>query len=412
MARILIMTDSLNLPTGQGRVGRELALGLQRHGHEIGYIGWWHGATTNPNPPAGIMYWGTNNEHYGADILDSVVIRFQPDILLTVGDFWRIGYIANTDRCRTRRFFQWCSYIPVDGEPPAGGLPPSIIPVVADIDIPVAYTKYAEQAVLKAIKDQETINRLKVIYHGVDTKTFKPVDPSERRKMREAAGIGDKFVFLTVCRNQSRKNIPEMFMAWKKFSNLPEAKGNVLFWPHMNFKDPNGWDIDDLMTVNEMRNDSIMYYHQMAYGASSHDLIKETDLAKLYQMADAFLLISGEGFGLPIFEAMATGLPCILLDHSAPAEIGADGRAELVPVEGSITWTGGHLTQRPVPKVDDIVTSMTKVYSDHRYARKIAEKGRMFAFKYTWEAVTNEWASLFLEREVPFIKPLKLEVVA
>ena len=409
--RILVMTDSLNLPTGQGRVGRELAVGLQKRGHEIGYIGWWHGPTTSPNPPDGIQYWATNNEHYGADVLDAVVSKFQPDIVLTVGDFWRIGYIADTNRCRTRRLFQWCSYIPVDGEPVNGGLPPSIISIVADIDIPVAYTEYAKQAVLKSVHDQETINRIRVIYHGVDTKVFKPMDPVERRRAREAAGIGDRFVFLTVCRNQSRKNIPEMFAAWNKFSQLPEMSGKVLFWPHMNFNDPNGWNIDDLMTVNKMRNQSIMYYHGMAYGASSHDLIREEALAKLYGMADAFLLMSGEGFGLPILEAMASGLPCILLDHSAPAELGAEGRAELVQAMDHVTWTGGHLTQRPLPRVDDIVEAMKRIASDRRYARQIADRGREFASRHTWDAALDEWNALFFEREIPFLKPLKLEVV-
>lgn len=409
--RILVMTDSLNLPTGQGRVGREIAVGLQRRGHDVGYIGWWHGPTTPPNPPHGIRYWGTNNEHYGADVLDSIVMRFQPDVVLTVGDFWRIGYIADPNRCRTRRFFQWCSYIPVDGEPMGGGLPPSIVPIIADIDLPVAYTEYAKQAVMKSVQDQETRNRLRVIYHGVDTSIFKPMDPAERRRAREAAGIDDKFVFLTVCRNQSRKNIPEMFTAWSQFSRLPENVGNSVFWPHMNFKDPNGWDIDDLMTVNKMRNQSVMYYHEMAYSASSHELISEQDLARLYGMSDAFMLISGEGFGLPILEAMAVGLPCILLDHSAPAEIGADGRAELVPHAGHVTWTGSHLTERPVPKVEAIMASMKRVKEDHRYARQLSEKGRAFAQKHTWDAALEEWSALFLEHEIPFLKPLKLEVV-
>lgn len=410
--RILVMTDSLNLPTGQGRVGREIAVGLQSKGHEVGYLGWWHGANTSYMPPNGIRYWATNNEHYGADVFDSIVLRFQPDVVLTIGDFWRIGYIADPNRCRSRKFFQWCSYIPVDGEPVNGGLPPAIVPIIEDIDIPVAYTNYAADVVLKSVHDQETRNRLRVIYHGVDTSVFKPMDPAERRKAREDAGIGDRFVFLTVCRNQSRKNIPEMFAAWKKFSELPETKGRVLFWPHMNFNDQNGWNIDDLITVNRMRNSSIMYYTEMAFGPSSHDLVSEQNLARLYGMADAFMLISGEGFGLPILEAMATGLPCILLNHSAPAELGADGRAELVPWSDTVTWTGSHLTQRPVPSVQSIVDSMKKVFSDRHGTRRMADKGREFAQKCTWDAAINEWDALFLEREIPFLKPLKLEAVS
>ena len=406
------MTDSMNIPTGLGRVGKELAVGLQRRGHEIGYLGWFQNGDANPMPPPGIRFWHTNNNQYGLDLFDHVVNRFQPDIVLTVGDFWNLWYMSDPGTCKTRRWFQWCAYIPVDGEPVCGGLPPSIKATVEDIDIPVAYTDYAKDAVMKTVFDQETRNRIRTIYHGVDTSVFKPANLADRKKLREQYGINDKFVFLTVSRNQSRKNIPELFRAWKRFSETAAAKGNVLLWPHMNFNDPMGWKIGDLLQVLDLKNQSIMYYDQVAYAASEMQLIPDEELAKLYQIADAFVLLSGEGFGLPTFEAMATGLPCILLDYASSSELGANGRAELVPATGSITWTGAHLTQRPVPAIDDVVAAMQKVFSNGEHRRKIAKAGQEFATQYTWDRVLDEWNMLFLEHEMPFIKPKRMEVVA
>ena len=410
--KILIMTDSPNIPTGMGRVGRELATGLKKRGHEVGYIGWFHHPDIRVQPPEGVHYWHTNNQQYGADVLDGIVSRFQPDILLTIGDFWWLWYIADTNICRTRRQFQWCSYIPVDGEPVNGGLPPGIIKTVEDIDIPVAYTDYAKGAVLKSVFDRETRNRIRTIYHGVDTAIFKPTDPERRRKIREQYGISDKFVFLTVSRNQSRKNIPELFRAWKKFSELPDISGNAVLWPHMYFDDPMGWKIDDLMEVLRLKNQSIMYYEQVAHSGSELFLLTDNELATLYQIADAFILLSGEGFGLPIFEAMASRLPCILLDYAAASELGAEGRAEMVPVGNCFTWTGGHLTQRPLPNIDDVVQAMRNVYGNRGHRTKIAENGYNFAVQYTWDRVLDEWDALFLSQEVPFIKPFEMEVVA
>ncbi len=144
--RLLLMTDSLNMPTGFGRVGRELALGLQKRGHEIGYIGWFQHNDIPAAQPQGIKCWFTNNQHYGADILDNIVNKFQPDVLLTIGDLWHLSYIADPNICRTRRFFQWSNYISVDGEPICGGVPPAIKPIIEDIDIPVAYTDYAKRS--------------------------------------------------------------------------------------------------------------------------------------------------------------------------------------------------------------------------------------------------------------------------
>lgn len=409
--RIILMSDSVNLPTGMGRLTRELVTGLQKRGHEMGHLGWFQHSEVPVRTPEGVRAWYTNNQHYGADVLDSVVNNFQPDVLLTIGDFWHLNYIADPNICRTRRFFQWCSYIPVDGEPINGGLPPSIKPIIEDIDIPVAYTDYAKNAVLKSIHDQETRNRIRTIYHGVDTKTFKPADKKRRAEIRAQYKIGDKFIFLTVCRNQSRKNIPELLRTWKRFSEMPENKDRVILWPHMYFDDPMGWKIDDLLEILSLRNNSIMYFDQVAHSGGEMFLLPDKQLAELYQIADAFILLSGEGFGLPTFEAMATGIPCILLDHSASAELGAEGRAELVPEGGSLTWTGGHLTQRPIPDFDKTLEAMQRILSNRPHRESIAKAGYEFATQYSWDVICDQWNSLFLEIEIPFMKPKKFEVI-
>jgi glycosyltransferase involved in cell wall biosynthesis len=252
---------------------------------------------------------------------------------------------------------------------------------------------------------------LRTIYHGVDTNIFKPADPAERRKIREQFQLQDKFLFLTVSRNQSRKNIPKLFQAWKKFSDMSEFKDRVVLWPHMNFHDPMGWKIDDLLDEQKLKNQSIMYYEQIAHGPSEMHLIPETELAKLYQIADAFVLLSGEGFGLPTMEAMATKLPCILLNHSASGELGADGRAHLINEIYTQTWTGSHLTERPMPDLQATVDAFAKIFRDKAYRDGIAQKGYEFATQYTWDKVTEDWNTLFLEHEVPFIKPMRMEVV-
>ena len=140
--KILIMTDSPFIPTGLGRVGREIAFKLLRAGHEIGYLGWYQHPDIEIKLPPGLRYWYTNNNDYGSDKLDNIVNKFQPDIVLTIGDIWCLNYIPG---CKTRRWFQWCCYIPVDGEPLNGGLPPALVSTIEDIDIPVAYTNYAKE---------------------------------------------------------------------------------------------------------------------------------------------------------------------------------------------------------------------------------------------------------------------------
>ncbi len=411
--RILVMSDSPFIPTGLAKVGREIALGLYRHGHDVGYLEWFHHGDIPQKNLENIRCWLTNDNSYGANHLDKIVNRFQPEVVLTIGDMWNLWYLADGSMCRTRRWFQWVAYIPVDGEPINGGIPPSQLPILEDVDWPVAYTKYAEAALRKSVRDQEFLTRLRTIYHGVNHNLFKPTDPEFRKKLRHRFGIGDeKFIFLTVSRNQSRKNIPELLRAWKIFSETQEARGRVLLWPHMFFNDPMGWKIDNLLDILQLRNNSIMYYNQVAHAEHEMLLIPEEETAALYQIADAFILIAGEGFGLPTFEAMATKLPCVLLDYAASTELGAEGRAEMIPCKDFATWTGMQLTQRPMPDPAAVARAMMKVYSDRDWRRFIAENGYKFCLDYSWEKVVADFNALMMEIEVPFLRPKALEVVA
>jgi glycosyltransferase involved in cell wall biosynthesis len=55
----------------------------------------------------------------------------------------------------------------------------------------------------------------------------------------------------------------------------------------------------------------------------------------LYSLADAFVLPTrGEGWGIPVAEAMAMGLPVIVTNYSGPTEYANEENAYLLPVTG------------------------------------------------------------------------------
>ena len=55
-------------------------------------------------------------------------------------------------------------------------------------------------------------------------------------------------------------------------------------------------------------------------------------IASYYRDADMLLALGNEGFGLPLIEAMATGLPAVALDSEAQADVCAEARGLLLPV--------------------------------------------------------------------------------
>lgn len=63
--------------------------------------------------------------------------------------------------------------------------------------------------------------------------------------------------------------------------------------------------------------------------------LDEIEMPRLYAAADAFVLPTrGEGWGLPIMEAMAMGLPTIATNWSGPSEFMTEENSFPVPIDG------------------------------------------------------------------------------
>src|SRR5439155_8900883 len=78
-----------------------------------------------------------------------------------------------------------------------------------------------------------------------------------------------------------------------------------------------------------------------------------------YARADVLLALGNEGFGLPLVEAMATGLPVIALDAEGQADVCAEAGDCLlrVPPAGMQEFASsipGSRNARAVPGVDDV----------------------------------------------------------
>lgn len=419
--KILTMSDNCNIPTGMGKVHREIALGLHNRNHHVEALGWFSSPDLQNKMPFKIH--STRNQYYGSDVFDKIVMQFQPDVVLTIGDIWMVNYISEPNRCKTRHMFKWVGYIPIDGAAHGEVLPPTWTQVVNNMDIKVAYTEYGHKIISNTIPGLK--EDLKLIPHGVDTNIFKPLPQEEIDKLRLTIGldilkpngeIKKRICFLMVARNQPRKNIPEVAKAWKQFVANGKHE-RAVFWPHMCFQDPMGWNLDEIFDIADIRK-SLIFFDKIAHGTSNLNLMPEPDLNRLYNVCDVFILIAGEGFGLPIAEAMACGKPVIVLDHSACSEL-ARGRGEAVKISHTVTGLKG--TERPYPDTKDLLGKMDKLYRDGglraKYGAKALEfithgcPGQYHEKALTWDSACEQWGELFEEIAHPLAKPVKFREV-
>ncbi len=112
-----------------------------------------------------------------------------------------------------------------------------------------------------------------------------------------------------------------------------------------------------------------------------HDYCEPGELWQHYGSAGALLFPSlHEGFGLPILEAMAAGLPVLTADRGAMAEIAGDAALLVDPLDESA-----------------IAAALHRLCDDAPLRRDLARRGRERAREWTWQRTAAATAQCYRE---------------
>lgn len=97
------------------------------------------------------------------------------------------------------------------------------------------------------------------------------------------------------------------------------------------------------------------------------------DLPAFYSAAEAFIFPSFyEGFGLPVLEAMACGCPVITANTSSLPEVAGEAALYVEPGD-----------------TEGLVERLLQLLGDEALRKSLAEKGRLQARKFSWEAAAR-----------------------
>lgn len=369
--KLLWMSDSPTLVSGFGTVTRDILDRLPADRFEIAVVGWAHSGWPYDRTRYPYPIYPSDPRRFGHDSLPNAVSELQPDIVVGLGDLWMLEALKSVDRSDGTKVV---AYFPIDGSP----FPPSWRGVLDAVDVRLAYSEYGREVTMAACPDLE----VELLYHGIDTKVFRPLDKEEVRRKH---GFDGKFVVGCVARNQPRKQYPLLVRA---FAKLRAAVPDSILYLHTDPKDV-GWDLENLVTRHGV--DDYTVFSKVVTVSRG---LESSDLNFVYNAFHVMALPTmGEGFGLPLVEAMAAGVPVITTDYAAGGEL-VGGRGELIAVKELMT-IGPYNIDHGIADVDDLAERLIRLAGDADARERYARDGRVFAETLDWDVIMPQWLALF-----------------
>lgn len=143
--------------------------------------------------------------------------------------------------------------------------------------------------------------------------------------------------------------------------------------------------------------------------------LSDKELNRLYKAADCYVQTArGEGFGLPVAEAMLAKLPVIVSANSGMADFCNEENALLVgfeqmPAATHVTTNGsGKLSMWFEPKKEELVSQLRNfVFQREKLGldEKIQKAYELISTRFTWEAVARRWLDFIEEVRKNQVKP-------
>ncbi len=206
--------------------------------------------------------------------------------------------------------------------------------------------------------------KITTIYHGVSS-DFKPRKLNEINNILVRYGLLGKTYILSVGTLEPRKNLERLIQA---FTRLPKQQKKKFPLVLVGIK---GWGTRRLMKlIKELIKKEELYC--LGY-------VPIEDLPYLYSGAHGFVYLSlYEGFGLPLLEALASGIPTLTSNTSSMPEVVGDAALLVNP------WN-----------VEAIADKLNQLLVDNFLRDKLKYKGPIQAAQFSWQKCVNETVNVY-----------------
>ncbi|HEY6013543.1 MAG TPA: glycosyltransferase family 4 protein, partial [Candidatus Limnocylindrales bacterium] len=224
--------------------------------------------------------------------------------------------------------------------------------------------------------------------HGVDTSLYHPRDRAESK--RELGLDPDRLLILRVDKNTWRKDYPSL---WKALRPVLRRHPEVDVHWHCRPVAQDGFDLNAVRWNDEDVRDRVTMTADLAGFVGW----PEGRLAILFAAADLFVSTAwGEGFGLNLLQAIASGVPVIAQDCSSIPEVVGPGGI-LVRPKGRISVPMGQ--EQCLPDVEKFTYWIEHLVNSPKQREALGRAGAEHAKAFSWDTAAEKFNTI-LEREI------------
>ncbi len=379
--RVLICGDSPLIKTGFGRVNALVAKRFQQEGWEVASVA---GLTKEPpKDDEGIKIYVPSGSTDVLGIMDipKAVEEFKPDVAYMTADPGSVTALAYG-----LPDMPAFVYTPIEGEPITNRDWRMMLTL-----LPLATCSQYGQGVIK-----KSLNRdVPYYYHGVNHDTFKVT--GQRDEVRKAMKWEDKFVVMCVATNVRRKQLTRLIEAISITRHKYKVKDIVLYLHTVPFQNYwlEGWNLPEVSRSLGVNEDVYFHPKMFEFNSSIPEVSgnpRDPGLVELYQAADLFVLPSQvEGFGLPIAEAMACGVPVLVTKYAAGWEVSQPAGRGIPVIDWEIHKSG---TVYANVNTELMAKEIVRLKRNPKELKRMSEDGLRRVQDFRWEPYLNDLTSL------------------
>lgn len=226
-------------------------------------------------------------------------------------------------------------------------------------------SQFSKKDILKNYKIDE--QKIQVIY-SASKKIFRPVSAEQKIAAKDKYTEGKEF-FIYVGALQPRKNLVNLLKAFSIFKKRQKSEMKLVLAGRLAWKND---AFLHLLKTYKYKKDVMLT-----------DYVDEEELVQLTGASYAMVYPSFfEGFGVPVLEGMNCEIPVLTSGNTSMQEVGEDAALYFNPDD-----------------YEDMAAKLMHIYKDEDLRKRLIEKGKSVAEKYSWEQTAALlWQSILKAR--------------